>query len=1059
MRDKNIINIISKTHFAIVSFLSLITLFLIILFVVLQHGLYLDTISISNLTVKKLYIKWNHRLNLSIDTLSIEKNKKKREQQKIKIKDLNSYLKLLAQTSSLFEKIVINEISIEKTKLSLEYYDVSGGDIELKSPDITLNSHFFFQDSYLHINLDPLKSRKEDITIKGDLIVDTSTMELYSALDLNIHNDAELTLFLNANQERLYYRALSHKNIKNIKYIIDLLKMPQGIRYWAYDAIEMRDVEIEECKGFIQYNDLANAYKRAHIKAVVNQLNYTYNPKLDAIHTKRTELEFKDGVFYILPKDAYSYGVYLDRSWLKIDFTKHEELLSLYLLFDGKLNKDMLNILRTYNVKLPFLQKSGTVTTDLELVINLRTIDIDAHGKFFTKKANFDYLGLNIDIYDAKIQLDNYDVSIDKMGASYKDIAKALVDVRFNAKESSGDINFTIKDLRYKPTALELAKKNLKLLYRISPQGDVIFVEPSKWRVYNKIVDIAKTQLPFNLKTSTLTIPTTMVSVEDIAQGYITGEVNIKNKSARLDADVLSLSYDGVNLSQSNTPLHIEYDKTLNISSKAPIYFSVAGSRYKLKSLNLDFQDKRVVLGRTQLSISKYIDTKLNAYYDKEKKRAHISLNNFRLKDSKTDMILYEKRKIMLSVAFKGDDIKIESKALNADFLSNKKGWFLNIDSLDRVAKNSKLLKKYKLTEGVVKFYKLSNDKYTRFSADINYGYHLLTDKDRGISHYKIKGKITKSQKIYLSINKKINVRIDDNIRINMRKSGINLDEVIHLVKDITKDTKTSQSNIKLNFNAVDSYIYLGNNRYVLSDTIHLQYYEKVLTAQLKYLQGRAGLKLENNNFHLYGKNFNDKFMSKLLSLAKFKDGTLEFSMSGKIEEYDGLLFIHKSTVLDYKLLNNVLAFVNTIPSLVTFSLPNYNTQGLYLNRGYMKFHAKNDFFDVSDIYLESPELKILGKGTADLNRDRIDLLLNLKTDLGSDLAKVPLVGYILLDGDTISTTLKIKDKLSDPSVELLLARDIAVAPINIIKRTLTLPYKLVSDLFNDSNETNESSE
>jgi len=157
---------------------------------------------------------------------------------------------------------------------------------------------------------------------------------------------------------------------------------------------------------------------------------------------------------------------------------------------------------------------------------------------------------------------------------------------------------------------------------------------------------------------------------------------------------------------------------------------------------------------------------------------------------------------------------------------------------------------------------------------------------------------------------------------------------------------------------------------------------------------------------------------------------------------------MYDTTMIDYKLLNNVLAFINTVPSLVTFSLPGYNKKGLHAKNAYVKFHAKKGVFDISDIYLESKELKILGKGNADINKNSIDLVLNLKTDLGSNLSKVPLVGYIILDGKNISTTLKVTGNLNDPTVNTMLAKDIVVAPLNIIKRALTLPYELIKKLY-----------
>ena len=120
-------------------------------------------------------------------------------------------------------------------------------------------------------------------------------------------------------------------------------------------------------------------------------MEYTYNLALEPVVAKSTELEFKDGILFIRPKEAYQYGFYLNKSWLKIDFSKKEELLTLFLLFNGKVNKDLLYLLNTYQIKLPFLQNSGSVDTNLKIEVGLRNIDVTAKGDFFTKKANFNY--------------------------------------------------------------------------------------------------------------------------------------------------------------------------------------------------------------------------------------------------------------------------------------------------------------------------------------------------------------------------------------------------------------------------------------------------------------------------------------------------------------------------------------------------------------------------------------------------------------------------------------------------------------------------------------------
>lgn len=184
--------------------------------------------------------------------------------------------------------------------------------------------------------------------------------------------------------------------------------------------------------------------------------------------------------------------------------------------------------------------------------------------------------------------------------------------------------------------------------------------------------------------------------------------------------------------------------------------------------------------------------------------------------------------------------------------------------------------------------------------------------------------------------------------------------------------------------------------------------------------------------------------MENLFALSRFKDGALAFTISGSTKEYDGTFIIKDTAVLDYKILNNVLAFVNTIPSLVTFSLPGYSSKGLPVKEAYMKFKAKDDIYNITDMSLNSPELKILGRGVANFKADTINLDLNLQTDLGSGMSKIPAVGYILFGENSISTSLSVTGSLTNPDVNSKLAQEIIVAPLNIIKRTLLFPYKLL---------------
>ncbi len=235
--------------------------------------------------------------------------------------------------------------------------------------------------------------------------------------------------------------------------------------------------------------------------------------------------------------------------------------------------------------------------------------------------------------------------------------------------------------------------------------------------------------------------------------------------------------------------------------------------------------------------------------------------------------------------------------------------------------------------------------------------------------------------------------------------------------------------------------------RKIVTDTLDATLNNDNFDASLQHMNGSAILKIRNNLFSISGKGFNDKFMEHLFALSDFSGGTFSFEAKGKTDSFDGLMRVENTILKDYKLFNNVLAFVNTVPSLATFSLPNYNTKGLPVKEGYAHFSYQKGIVSVDNFTLNSPEIKITGNAQADFGTNQLDGVLTLKTDLGSKLGKVPMVGYILLGEDgSLSTTLTLRGKLDDPKISTAIAKEIVTAPFNILRRTLVYPFLWMMD-------------
>lgn len=896
---------------------------------------------------------------------------------------------------------------------------------------------------------------QRDIKGDGNIIFNTVIPNITSTIRVNVHNEVVVDVLVYANEDMLYYKVNSIYDIPSIFYTMELLNLHKDLKYWAYKAIDFSSLDIHNAYGWVDFSNLSDAYKNIYVSATGKDLSYAYHKDLDAIHTKTTELEFKDGTLYIYPKQASTYASQLGESWLKIDFTTPEEILTLKLLFDGKLDKDTLGILETFQIKVPFLQNTGQANVDLTLVINLNTIDVDAQGVFLTRASNFTYAGLDIDVTSAKIILDNYDIKIKKMLASYDSLIDCEVDVTYNAKESQGILDFTITQASLDPIDLKLntQNKNLKALYTIDTKEDTLKINKSNWNLQGHTVTVDEIILPIDLAALAIRVPKIEIYSKELAKMYISGHVDLNKTQVLLDANIKDIYLDSIKLKKENNYIKIKYDESLLLTTKEKLDFEWNSEKSSINPVTLEIKNNNLLVSDTYLKIGNLLKTRISAEYNLNTNKGHFQTKRARLSTKELGLLYFNKESVKFDIMMNNNTTVITSKDLDILFTQKKNMWELNLTSISLLSLRSQLLKKYHINDGSVSLTKKANEENITIDLQLKYPYPIIVKNNIELYDYHLKGSFnTRSKFLHATINDSIDMTIKDTIDIDAKDIGININAIIDLKNSLAHDSK-DDSDIQIKIDAWNSYIYISKDRHVLSDEMYLYYENEILTAGLLYKEGVSGLKYEDEKFHAYGEKFNDEFMGQLFALSDFKGGELGFNLSGNTKMYEGIFTIHDTIIIDYKVLNNVLAFVNTIPSLVTFSSPGYNATGLHLQTAYMKFISQDNIFTISDIYFNSPELDILGNGTASFKTNDINVTLQLKTDIGSTVSKVPVVGYLFLDGDVLSTTLDVTGKLDDPTVNTRIGKEVIVAPLNFLLRTITLPYYLIT---NDDNETTE---
>ncbi len=1055
MKDIIIVNIVSKTHFVLVGFLSFILVALGATFIILQYGVDIKEASFENITIKKIHIQWDEKLNIAVEELSIKKTKQSqhsktfKEIKKTLLNSVAKYVDINTRYLSYIESFSIKKIKYNTIRATLKYNYQQKGVFTLKAPDFYMHSHFKLNGDKIVFDIDDFTGLKNKIKAKGIATIDTKLKKIFTKIEIHINNDVVLILYGTADQERFTYSVDSKKKIEDIRAFVALFHLSDTLKFWAMDAIDTSSIQIHKIRGFVEYDSLNSAYKNLYISATLNKFNYTYNPKLDAIHTKKGELEFSKGVLSIYPKEAHTYKVPLQKSWVKIDFTKPQSMLTLHLLLYARLESDIMHILNAYEINLPFVQHTGKIKTDLKLAINLETLDVDTQGTFSTKKANIDYSGINLDVKDLLVKLNNSNITIVHMKAHYKNGMDAVADAtaHYNTKNSTGEITFDFTKIQLSADEyLKTEKKPLKVIYKISPKADKLIIDKSKWHFKDVVFVLDPLTLSPDFENLQVNIPTTHFSIENIANGVLKGGIDIKHHKADFALNLLKLNYMGIGLLHPATDLNLNIDKNICISSSKNILLNMNGVPWSVQHLLLKIDKQKMHLQHTKVKIDNYFKADMQVFYDAKRKRGDIYLRNAVFTDPKTKKVLYHKKQAHLLVKTKKKQTEIDIKELEAILFINQKRLILNFNALGKIAKNFNILRKYHISNGNVLFYKNNNEEALRFKASLRYKYKILTKYGKAVQQYKIEGKILKNKTLLLSVNDKVNVQVDKDIHITIDNSGIDVNELLAFIKSLPQQ-KTKNANTNVYVKAKNSYIYLGDNRYIPSDSINIVYKESGLSGELTYAKGKMHFTFKDNKFSVVGKNFNEKFAKHIVTFAKLKGGNFNFSIDGTPDAYRGSVTIRDTIIKDYVLLNNILAFVDTVPSLMTFSLPGYSTKGVHADKVYTQFYFKKDIFHISDFRIKSKEMRIAAKGSLSSKYDTIDMKMELKTNFGSTLSKVPLAGYIIFDGKTLSTKLKITGKLSDPKVTTMVTKDIVSAPVNIIKRTLKLPYKLIKDV------------
>ncbi len=1010
-----------------------------------KNGFYIDKLTFEFLKVDTLYIKLDDKFIIYAKEIKVTTGNTNSTTPNIDIEKIKTYLKLLKFSSKTFESIVFDDIKIDDLKISFKYKPSSESFLKIENKDIFYDAKINIGNKYIKVDVLDAHIKGKELKVHTNTIIDIENMNLYIKSNINFYDEIVGTLYSNISTDKIQAIADINKTDSITKFI-DSLELPKAVTPWITKYAKFS--HITPSIAYINYDYKKPILESIYAKATGYNVAYKFEQNTGPAKSKKVDLEFKNGFLNINLNNVSFYKHKSSKTKLDIDFRTSFPMLHLNLDLVSRVDQDVLNLLKQYKIELPLIQKAGKSDVKLKLNIDLYDGNISAKGDFKVSKSLVNFAGVDINVKSSQISLNDADVKIKSLHANYD--KKVGFDLTGNLDISNfignfdGKINFV--DFNIDDKRISLAQKGLNVSYDFNNSSETLSVAKSHWLFDNHDINIEDFIVPTNMKKLTANFNPLLISVDDSLYTYFSGPLSLNDKTSSIDLDIVELNYKGISLDQTSLPVNIS-----TLGSRIKIKTDQK-SHWELNDIKLEIEPSKIFVNKnylnivpTNINVSDVVTAKVTTTYNIAKGKGKIKLNDLNIKDKRLGSILTDPQDVVLDLTSRKNSFRVYDKKHKIAFTQKDNGWKFTLNSLKRISTNSKLLRDFNLTKGNFEITSKDGSMPFLLKASIYYPYPILVGKNNvKRKKYKVLGKINKKD-VLLDIQKKIKVKLADNISIKVKDSSIDILSLIQFIKDRPKNSDTKKKDsLNIKISAKNSNLYLSDNKSILFDKANGEYKDETLNFLLLHNHGKARLKIKDNNLSVSGKNFDDKFMNALSKTSIQRGGQLSFSFKGPLDNINGLVKVKDTTILDFTLINNILAFLNTIPSLVTFSLPHYSTEGLYIKSAYSQVNYKGSKVTLKDIYVDSDEIDVVGSGNLNMDTEKINIKLNLKTDIGSKLSKVPIVGYVIFGEEgSITTALKITGNMENPKVSTAIAKEIIVAPFNMILRTLSLPIKV----------------
>lgn len=781
-----------------------------------------------------------------------------------------------------------------------------------------------------------------------------------------------------------------------------------------------------------------------------------------------------------------SYGgdnssIYFDGNSFKINVPY--VLASFKLVDEG--NDDILLNIDTLKIKqedlyikgrILYLNKGGIFAFDLDSYINNRQDNVIS----YQGETNFKYLNIvldstkldSIDILASYIKMldyNTYEWMFKKSSFSNVEIDRAYLCIK---NLDSKDIGKTIIDNLYASGMLKDAK--VKFDDALPPaEADevVVLFDKGKLNFYAK-----------NATYDNVRMDKTLIGLSDFLAPQPLLSLNFDTTNFLLDSRVLNiLNHYGIKVpilqkdgssdgsikldillpsTSKNLAMKVSANGEFNVKKSN---ISIAGVDLFVKNSTITLDNDKIDVSNTDISMKDILESSLNLVFDTNTKTMTLDAlpSKFVIKSDDDVYLNLSNKRLKADFDFNGGVTKarVDDLGLSAE-IGDKIS--VNLDNINLLVPYMPFLTKFDIKYGNANA-TINNDNSIDINANINNLEYPIYNMDKTrLSSLSIKGRLANKKLTLEDSTDKLKADIDFNsndVNLSISNKYINVDEILKSKIPIFSQTNSSSSDdtkepLNLLINGENTTLGLFGYDIVLDEAM-LKTTQNGFIGNGKNKNGIANIILDNGTINVEANNFNADFINALFKKDVVKGGSFGLIGIYRDSRFVGNISMYDTSVRNMTSLQNILSFIDTIPSLLVFKLPGFSTSGYEINEANIRIGVDSNYIALNDINIKGSSVDITGNGVVDLNSKDLNIRLELSTikNLSSILNKIPIVGYILLGEDgKISTDLTIKGSMDNPQTELSLLEDTAKAPINILKRVFS-PFQVLIDELKKENK------